>query len=78
MRGAGAALGLCLLAGCASAQWTYSRLGLTPARLDLDLEFCRRQAQRPDWFALSRSGRLDQDAVKRCMERKGYTAGRDE
>lgn len=79
MRGAWAALGLCVLAGCASEQqWTYTRPGLTPARLDLDLEACRKQAHRPHWFALTRSGRLDQDVLNQCMERKGYTARRDE
>jgi hypothetical protein len=78
MKGVWAALGLCLLAGCASEAWTYSRPGLTPARLDLDLESCRREARRPHWFGLTRSGRLDQDALNRCMERKGYTARREE
>ncbi|HEY3187693.1 MAG TPA: hypothetical protein VGJ70_09470 [Solirubrobacteraceae bacterium] len=79
MRGVWAALGLCMLAGCASGQeWTYSRPGLTPARLDLDLEACRKQAHRPYWFAVTRSRRVDQDVLNQCMERKGYTPRRDE
>ena len=71
-------LGLCLLAGCAAERWSYSRPGLTPARLDADLEFCRKQAHRPHWFALTRSARVDQEALNQCMERKGYTARRDD
>jgi hypothetical protein len=78
VKGAGAALALILLAGCAPEQWTYNRPGLTPARLDRDLEECRRQAHRPAWFGLSRSGRVDQDVLNQCMERRGYTARRDE
>jgi hypothetical protein len=73
-----AALGLCLLAGCAAERWSYTRPGLSPARLDLDLEGCRRQAHRPHWFAFTRSARLDQDAMNQCMERKGYTGQREE
>ena len=71
-------LGLCLLAGCAAERWSYTRAGLTPARLDLDLEACRQQAHRPHWFALTRSARVDQEALNKCMERKGYTARRDD
>jgi hypothetical protein len=71
-------LAVCLLAGCASTQWTYTRAGVTPAALDHDLETCRREAHRPHWFALTRSARLDRDALNRCMERKGYTVRRDE
>jgi hypothetical protein len=71
-------LGLCLLAGCAAERWSYTRAGLTPARLDLDLETCRKQAHRPHWFALTRSARVDQEALNQCMERKGYTARRDD
>jgi hypothetical protein len=78
VRRAGVVLGLCLLAGCAVERWSYSKPSLTPARLDLDLETCRRQAHRPNWFALTRSARLDQEALNQCMERKGYTAGRDD
>jgi hypothetical protein len=71
------ALGLCLLAGCASERWTYGRPGLTPADLDHDLEGCRRASERPNWFAVTREGQLDQRAIKRCMERKGYTSQPD-
>jgi hypothetical protein len=75
----------CLLAGCAlwllagcAERWSYTKPGLTPARLDLDLESCRREAHRPHWFALTRAARLDQGALNQCMERKGYNAQRDE
>jgi hypothetical protein len=78
MRGVWAALALGLLAGCAGEQWTYSRPGVTAARLDLDLEICRKQAHRPYWFALTREGRVDREVLNQCMERKGYTARRDE
>lgn len=69
-------LGL-LLAGCATESWTYSKPGLTPARLDHDLETCRRQSVRPQWFAVTRGGRLDQEAINQCMEHKGYASRRD-
>jgi hypothetical protein len=72
-----AALALALLAGCAPAPWSFSRPGVTPLRLDQDLEHCRREAHRPYWFALTRSGRVDQQALRQCMERKGYTARRE-
>lgn len=72
------ALGLSLLAGCAAERWSYTRANLTPARLDLDLEICRKQAHRPHWFALTRSARVDLEALNQCMERKGYTARRDD
>lgn len=71
-------LGLCLLAGCAAERWSYTRAGLTPVRLDLDLESCRKQAHRPHWFALTRSARVDREALNQCMERKGYTARRED
>jgi len=77
-RGAVGALCLALLAGCASEHWRYDRPGLTPAKLDQDLEFCRREAHRPYWFALWRSDRVDQDVLNRCMDRKGYTVRREE
>ena len=72
------ALVLGLLAGCASEEWSYTKAGLTPARLDQDLEACRRQARRPQWFAITRDGRLDREAINQCMERKGYTSRRDQ
>ena len=75
--GWGVVLALCLLAGCATS-WSYTKPGLTPARLDQDLEACRREAYRPHWFALTRSRRVDEDVLNRCMERRGYTASRDD
>ena len=78
MRAVGAAvLALCMLTGCA-ARFSYTKPGLTPARLDQDLEACRREAHRPYWFAFTRSARVDQDVLNHCMERRGYTARRDE
>lgn len=71
------ALTLGLLTGCASPQWIFSRPGVSPARLDKDLEQCRREAHRPYWFAFTRAGRMDQEVLKQCMERRGYTARRD-
>jgi len=69
---------LALLAGCSTGHWTYDRPGLTPARLDQDLEACRREAHRPYWFSLWRSDRVDRDVFNQCMTRKGYVARRDE
>jgi len=71
-------LGLTVLAGCASERWIYERPGVTPAKLDADLETCRREAHRPRTFALWRSDRYDQDVLNRCMDRKGYAARRDD
>ena len=73
-----AVLALCLLAGCAAERWSYTKPGLTPGRLDADLEGCRRQAHRPYWFAFTRSARVDQEALNQCMQHKGYAAQRDD
>jgi hypothetical protein len=67
-----------LLAGCAPAHWTYDKPGLTPGKLDQDMAACRRLAHRPYWFALTRSGRVDQEALNQCMQHRGYTARRDD
>jgi hypothetical protein len=72
-----AVLAIGLLAGCASPQWTFSRPGVSPARLDQDLENCRREAHRPHWFAFTRAGRMDQEVLRQCMERRCYTARRE-
>ena len=77
MRRASGLLALCLLAGCATEEWSFTRAGATPAQLDQDLEGCRRQAQRPYTWALTRQGRVDPDVLNRCMERKGYAAHRE-
>jgi hypothetical protein len=69
---------LAVLAGCATERWSYDRPGLTPAKLDQDLELCRREAHRPHWFTLWRSDRVDRDVFNSCMTRKGYVARRDE
>jgi hypothetical protein len=71
-------LALGLLAGCASPSWNFTRAGVTPAQLDQDLQTCRRQADRPYMFAFTRSARVDREVLNRCMERKGYTAHRDD
>jgi len=70
-------LALCALAGCAAQRWSYTKPGMTPSRLDQDLEACRRLAHRPYWFAFTRSARVDQEALNQCMQRRGYTAQRD-
>ncbi len=75
---AAAALALCLLAGCAAERWSYTKPGMTPGKLDQDLEACRRVAARPHSFALTRSARVDREAFNLCMQQKGYTAHRDE
>jgi hypothetical protein len=67
-----------LAAGCAGERWIYTKPNVTPAALDSDLGACRRQAHRPHSFALMSSRRVDQEELNRCMERKGYTATRDE
>lgn len=67
------ALVLGLLAGCATERWSYTKPGVTPARLDQDLGACRKEAHRPSTFALTQSGRIDLDALNQCMARKGYT-----
>ena len=71
-------LALCALAGCAAQRWSYTKPGMTPSRLDQDLEACRRLAHRPYWFAFTRSARVDQEALNQCMQHRGYTAQRDE
>ena len=65
------------LAGCAE-RWSYTKPGVTPSRLDQDLASCGRQADRPYSFGLTHSARADQGKLNQCMERKGYTAHRDE
>lgn len=72
------ALVLGLLAGCATERWSYTKPGVTPAGLDHDLGACRKDANRPYRFALTRSRRVDLDALNRCMARKGYAVRPDE
>ena len=67
-----------VLAGCGAERWAYTKPGLSPARLDQDLEACRRDAYRPHSWGITRSARIDQDALNQCMQRKGYSARRDE
>lgn len=61
-----------LLASCAATHWVYDKPGMTPAALDHDREECRKEAIRPSRVAIFRSQRSDQEALNRCMERKGY------
>lgn len=61
------------LAGCASERWVYAKPDVTPARVEHDLMRCRRASPSHD-FALFPSQRLDSEAVRLCMERRGYTA----
>jgi hypothetical protein len=66
-----------LLAGCAAERWSYGKADITPAKLDQDLEACRRLAHRPHRFAFTRAARVDQDTLNQCMEQKGYTPQRE-
>lgn len=61
------------LAGCASERWVYAKPDVTPARVEHDLMRCRRASPSHD-FSLFPSQRLDSEAVRLCMERRGYTA----
>jgi hypothetical protein len=72
-----AVLALGLLTGCAAERWSYGKADMTPARLDQDLEACRRLAHRPHQFALTRAARVDGEKLNRCMEEKGYTPRRE-
>lgn len=64
---------LASLAGCARERWVYAKPGVPTARLEHDLARCRKAAPSPD-FALVQSQRLDSEAVRVCMEHRGYTA----
>lgn len=66
-----------LVPGCASEQWVYTKPNVTPARLDSDLAACRKEAMAPGRIAIFQSGRVDQDALNRCMQRRGYTPRRE-
>jgi hypothetical protein len=66
-----------LLSGCASERWVYDKPNLNAARLDHDLATCRKESIEHGRFALFQSGRVDQDAVNRCMQRRGYTPRRE-
>ena len=74
-----ATLALLLAAGCSSsADLTFDKPGVSPARFDQDLAQCQREADRPSNFGMSRAQRADQDVLRRCMERKGYQVKRAE
>jgi hypothetical protein len=45
---------------------------VTPAHLEQDLGKCRKEAFRPQRFAIFSSDRYDYDVLNRCMERRGY------
>jgi len=57
--------------GCAGRHWDYSKPGVTAIKLDRDLRECRKEAYRP--YTLTILNRVDEDALNRCMERRGYT-----
>jgi len=69
----GVSLAAALLVACAEREWIYEKKGATPARIDRDKAACEQEAFDPRAFALFRSGRVDQEVFRRCMERKGYT-----
>jgi hypothetical protein len=66
-----------LLSGCASERWIYEKPNVTPARLDSDLAACRKESVAPGRIAIFQSGRVDQDALNRCMQRRGYKPRRE-
>jgi hypothetical protein len=72
-----AVVALAVVAACAP-RWTYSKPGVTPSRLDQDLEACGREADRPQAFGVTRTRRMDRAAFNRCMEQKGYVVQRDD
>jgi hypothetical protein len=59
---------LTALAGCESRPWVYDRPGVALSRLDQDLTRCRRDSH-AGWRKA-----VDEDLVRQCMERLGYTA----
>jgi len=69
-------LGL-LISGCASERWVYEKPNLNAARLDHDLATCRKESMEHGRLAIFQSGRVDQEAVNRCMQRRGYTPRRE-
>jgi hypothetical protein len=75
-RGVPAGLAIVLLAGCAERDWIYEKKNVTPTRYDRDMASCRQEALDPKAFALFASGRVDRDALNRCMARKGYAVRR--
>lgn len=78
MRLAPALLALPLLTACAEKHWVYDKPGMTPATLDHDLDACGKETIRASRVAIFRSQRSDQEALNRCMERKGYRARLEE
>jgi hypothetical protein len=68
---------LALLSGCASEHWVYAKPNVTPARLDSDLAACRKESVERGRIAIFQSGRVDQEALNRCMQRRGYTPRRE-
>lgn len=66
-----------LLSGCASEHWVYAKPNVTPARLDSDLAACRKESMEPGRIAIFQSGRVNQEALSRCMQRRGYTPRRE-
>jgi entry exclusion lipoprotein TrbK len=66
-----------LLSGCAREHWVYEKPNLNAARLDHDLATCRKESMEHGRLAIFQSGRVDQDAVNRCMQRRGYTPRRE-
>ncbi len=68
---------LLFLSGCATAQVTYDKPGITRAERQRDLSECLRAAigsdDRGRFLALYQ---IDRDAYARCLEARGYTARR--
>jgi hypothetical protein len=62
------------LGACGTPRMTYERAGASPAQVDRDFEHCRREAFRPERFAIRLADRVDWEVLTRCMQRRGYTA----
>jgi len=70
-------LALMLVAGCATAQWSYEKPNVSPAKQDRDIAACRKASPSHSPFAIFQRQAVDRIAFNRCMEEKGYTVTRD-
>jgi hypothetical protein len=61
------------VAGCAApTHWLYEKPGASGSAYRDDLNACQMVARSTRLFDLFALTRLDGDAFKRCMERRGY------
>lgn len=71
-RGSAALLSLTLAAGCATAQWSYEKPNVSPAKQDRDMAACRKDSPSHSPFAIFQTRAVDRTAFNRCMEQRGY------